>query len=151
MVATVPPTTAAAQATPPNRAVRMLGRYQLLRLLGKSAQTMLWLALDTNGDVEVMVALPRVQPPDPDALGAWVARVGRTSRLKHPKLARVLDVGEHERWPYAVYERDQFVTWGEKLTAKGLPGAELTQWSVQVLQGLAFAHEAGSAHRDLQP
>jgi HD-like signal output (HDOD) protein len=152
MVATVPPSTAAA-ASPatPNRAVRMLGRYQLLRLLGKSAQTMLWLALDTNGDLEVMLALPRVQPPDPDALGAWVARVGRTARLKHPKLARVLDVGEHERWPYAVYERQAFVTWGEKLTAKGLPGAELTQWSVQVLQGLAFAHEAGSAHRDLQP
>jgi HD-like signal output (HDOD) protein len=152
MVATVPPSTAAA-ASPatPNRAVRMLGRYQLLRLLGKSAQTMLWLALDTNGDLEVMVALPRVQPPDPDALGAWKARVGRTARLKHPKLARVLDVGEHERWPYAVYERQAFVTWGEKLTSKGLPGAELTQWSVQVLQGLAFAHEAGAAHRDLQP
>ena len=152
MVATVPPTTAAAPApAAPNKAVRMLGRYQLMRLLGKSAQTMLWLALDTRGDIEVMVALPRVQPPDADALGAWVARVGRTSRLKHPKLARVLDVGEHERWPYAVYERDQFVTWGEKLTSKGLPGQELTQWSVQVLQGLAFAHEAGSAHRDLQP
>ena len=149
MVATVPPT-AAAPATP-NRAVRMLGRYQLLRLLGKSAQTMLWLAIDTRGELEVMVALPRVQPPDPDALGAWVARVGRTSRLKHPRLARVLDVGEHERWPFAVYEREQFVTWGERLTAKGLAGSELTQWSVQVLQGLAFAHEAGAAHRDLQP
>jgi eukaryotic-like serine/threonine-protein kinase len=150
MVATDPPTAAAGPATL-NRAVRMLGRYQLLRLLGKSAQTMLWLALDSRGDVEVMLALPRLQPPDPDALRAWAARVGRTSRLKHPRLARVLEVGEHERWPYAVYEREQFVTWGEKLTAKGLPGAELTQWSVQVLQGLAFAHEAGAAHRDLQP
>ena len=152
MVATVPPTAAAAVASAtPNRAVRMLGRYQLLRLLGKSTQTMLWLAIDTRDDLEVMVALPRVQPPDPDALGAWVARVGRTGRLKHPRLARVLGVGEHERWPYAVYEREQFVTWGEKLTAKGLAGPELTQWSVQVLQGLAFAHEAGAAHRDLQP
>ena len=152
MVATVQPSAAAAApSASPNRAVRMLGRYQLLRLLGKSAQTMLWLALDTQGDIEVMVALPRAQPPDPDALGAWVARVGRSGRLKHPKLARVLDVGEHERWPYAVYERGAFVTWGEKLTSKGMPGAELTQWSVQILQGLAFAHEAGSAHRDLQP
>src|ERR1700761_5553040 len=152
MVATVQPSaTAAAPSATPNRAVRMLGRYQLLRLLGKSAQTMLWLALDTQGDIEVMVALPRAQPPDPDALGAWLARVGRTARLKHPKLVRVLDVGDHERWPYAVYERAGFVTWGEKLTSKGLPGAELTQWSVQILQGLAFAHEAGSAHRDLQP
>ena len=152
MVATVPPTAAAvARPAPPNRAVRMLGRYQLLRLIGKSEQTMLWLAIDSQGDAEVMVALPRVQPPDPDALGAWVARVGRSARLRHPKLARVLDVGEHERWPYVVYERGGFVTWGERLTSKGLPGPELTQWSVQVLQGLAFAHEAGAAHRDLQP
>jgi len=151
MVATSPPTANAAAPASPNRAVRMLGRYQLLRLLGKSAQTMLWLALDSQGDVEVMVALPRTQPPDPDELSAWVARVGRTGRLKHPKLARLLDVGEHERWPYAVYERGAFVTWSEKLTAKGLPGTELTQWSVQILQGLAFGHEAGAAHRDLQP
>jgi HD-like signal output (HDOD) protein len=142
---------AAARPATPNSAVRMLGRYQLLRLLGKSAQTMLWLAQDSRGDIEVMLAMPRARPADLDALGAWIARVGRTSRLKHPRLARVLDVGEHERWPYAVYEREQFVTWGEKLTAKGLPAAELTQWSVQVLQGLAFAHEGGSAHRDLQP
>jgi len=152
MVATVPNSPAApASAATPNRAVRMLGRYQLMRLLGKSAQTMSWLAQDSQGDVEVMLSMPRVRPADPDALGAWLARVGRTSRLKHPKLARVLDVGEHDRWPYAVYERDSFVTWSEKLTAKGLPGPELTQWSVQVLQGLAFAHEAGAAHRDLQP
>ena len=152
MVATVPTSTVApASPATPNRAVRMLGRYQLLRLLGRSAQTMLWLAQDSQGDVEVMLAMPRVRPADPDALSAWLARVGRTSRLQHPKLARVLHVGEHERWPFAVYERDTFVTWSEKLTAKGLPGPELTQWSVQVLQGLAFAHEAGSAHRDLQP
>jgi non-specific serine/threonine protein kinase len=150
MVATVPPTASAAQPATPNRAVRMLGRFQLLRLLGKSAQTMLWLAQDCEGDVEVMLAMPRARPADADALGAWLARVGRTSRLKHPKLAQVLHVAEHERWPYAIYERGAFVTWSEKLTAKGLPGSELTQWSVQVLQGLAFAHEAGSAHRDLQ-
>jgi len=152
MVPTVPTSTAVpASPATANRAVRMLGRYQLLRLLGRSAQTMLWLAQDSQGDVEVMLAMPRARPADPDALGAWLARVGRTSRLQHPKLARVLHVGEHERWPFAVYERDTFVTWSEKLTAKGLPGSELTQWSVQVLQGLAFAHEAGSAHRDLQP
>ena len=152
MVATIPPTAApAAPPATPNRAVRTLGRYQLMRLLGKSAQTMLWLAQDSRGDVEVMLAMPRARPVDPDALSAWTARVSRTGRLKHPKLARLLDVGEHERWPFAVYERENFVTWGERLTPKGMPGAELTQWSVQVLQGLAFAHEAGSAHRDLQP
>jgi non-specific serine/threonine protein kinase len=141
----------AAAAPASKSAVRMLGRYQLLRLLGKSAQTMVWLGLDTRGDVEVMLALPRTQPPDPDALGAWLARVRRSARLKHPRLAPLLDVGEHERWPYAVYERGAFLTWGERLGGRSLPAQELAQWCVQLLQGLAFAHEAGVAHRDLQP
>jgi len=143
-------TPAGAAAAPKTGAVRMLGRYQLMRLLGKSEQTMLWLAVDTRGDVEVMLALPRTQPPDPDALGAWGARVQRSARLKHPRLAAVLEVGEHERWPYVVYERGDFVTWGERLDKNGLPPQEFMPWCVQVLQGLAFAHEAGAAHRDLQ-
>ncbi|MGN6525223.1 MAG: HDOD domain-containing protein [Burkholderiaceae bacterium] len=148
MAVQAPPT--AAQAAP-NRAVRMLGRYQLLRLLGKSAQTMVWLGQDTQDESEVVLALPRAQPPDPDALGAWLARVRRSGRLKHPRLAPVLDVGEYERWPYAVYERGAFATWSERLGGKPLPPQELAQWCVQVLQGLAFAHEAGVSHRDLQP
>ncbi|HEX7689138.1 MAG TPA: protein kinase, partial [Burkholderiaceae bacterium] len=148
MAVQAPPTAATAA---PNRAVRMLGRYQLLRLLGKSAQTMVWLGQDTQGESEVVLALPRVQPPDPDALGAWLARVRRSGRLKHPRLAPVLDVGEYERWPYAVYERGAFATWSERLGGQPLPPQELAQWCVQVLQGLAFAHEAGVSHRDLQP
>jgi len=143
-------TPAAAPAAPKTGVVRMIGRYQLMRLLGKSGQTMLWLAVDTHGDLEVMLALPRVQPPDPDALAAWLDRVQRGARLKHPRLATVLEVGDHERWPFVVYERGPFVTWGERIGNAGLPALELTAWSVQVLQGLAFAHEAGAAHRDLQ-
>ncbi|HEX7638818.1 MAG TPA: HDOD domain-containing protein [Burkholderiaceae bacterium] len=141
-----------ATAPAPARAVRLLGRYQLLRLLGKSEQTMVWLGVDTHSEIEVVLALPRLQPPDPDALGACLARLRRTARLKHPKLAPVLDVGEHERWPYVAYERGDFVTWDERIPAgKGLPAQELAGWAAQALQGLAFAHEAGSAHRDLQP
>jgi len=102
MVATVPPTTAPAAApATPNRAVRLLGRYQLMRLLGKSAQTMLWLAVDTRGDVDVMLAMPRARPADPDALGAWIARVTRSGRLKHPKLARVYWISISRRFPLA--------------------------------------------------
>jgi non-specific serine/threonine protein kinase len=130
--------------------VRMIGRYQLLRLVGKSAQTMLWLGQAPGAEGEVLLALPRIQPVGAEALQAWTSRVRRMSRLLHPSLAKVLDVGEHERWPYAVYERGNFVTWQEKLDSKGLPAQELAQWSVQVLQALAFAHEAGAAHRDLQ-
>jgi HD-like signal output (HDOD) protein len=151
MVLNVSPPPAAPRAAPPPGAVRMFGRYQLLRLLGKSAQSMLWLGQDPRTDVDVMIAMPRVQPASAAALQAWLARARRCARLTHPKLAKVLEAGEHDRWPFVVYERGSQVTWGERLDSSGLGGQELAEWSVQVLQGLAFAHEAGFAHRDLQP
>ena len=148
-------TTAPAEPTPQRPAgggaVRMLGRYQLMRLLGKSTQSMLWLAQDTRGDAEVMLAMPRRQPAGDAALVAWMQRVRRTTRLVHPQLAPVLDVGEHDRWPFIVYERGEFATWPERIGNGGLAAADLAAWSVQVLRGLAFAHEAGMAHRDVQP
>jgi non-specific serine/threonine protein kinase len=151
MVLNVSPPPAAPRAAPNAGAVRMFGRYQLLRLLGKSTQGMLWLGQDPRTEVDVMIAMPRVQPAGAEALQAWLARVRRCTRLTHPKLAKVLEVGEHDRWPFVAYERGAYVTWSERLDSTGLGGQELAQWSVQVLQGLAFAHEAGFAHRDLQP
>lgn len=131
-------------------AVRMFGRFQLLRLLGKSERGMLWLAMDPHAGQEVMLAMPRQQPGDGGA-SAWQQAVRRAARLNHPRLAKAVDIGEHERWPYVVYDRGQGVTWAEKFSPQGLPGTDLAHWLAQAAQGLAFAHEAGVAHHDLQP
>jgi eukaryotic-like serine/threonine-protein kinase len=127
----------------------MFGRFQLLRLLGKSERGMLWLATDPRTDQEVMLAMPRQQPGD--GANAWQQAVRRAARLSHPHLARAIDIGEHERWPYVAYERGTAVTWAERLSPQGLPGGDVAQWVAQAAQGLAFAHEAGAAHHDLQP
>ena len=57
MVLNVSPPPAAPRAAPTAGAVRMFGRYQLLRLLGKSEHGMLWLGQEPRTDVEVMVAM----------------------------------------------------------------------------------------------
>jgi HD-like signal output (HDOD) protein len=139
-----------AHHAPPTHAVRHLGRFQLLRLLGKSARTMLWLAVDTRLDQERVLALPRSQPVDAAALQRWRETALKASRIDHPGLATVVEVGEHERWPYIVYDRGESVTLAERLGSKGLAPAELVPWVLQALEGLAFAHEAGIAHHDLQ-
>lgn len=141
-----PPDTRSASLT---GGVRLFGRFQLLRLLGKSERGMLWLAVDPRDNVELMLAMPRTQPGEGAA--AWHHAVRRAARLNHPRLARPLDIGEHERWPYVVYERGGRLTWAEKLGAQGLAATELAHWVAQAAQGLAFAHEAGTAHHDLQP
>lgn len=139
-----------APAAKPAGAVRMFGRYQLMRLLGKSDHTMAWLVVNTQDQQEYMLTMPR-KAPQAEALQAWQLSVKRAGRLNHPCLARVADIGEHERWPYVAYDRGTFVTWAERFSRQGVPGADVAMWAAQAAQGLAFVHEAGLAHHDLQP
>ncbi|OGB05479.1 MAG: protein kinase [Burkholderiales bacterium RIFCSPHIGHO2_12_FULL_69_20] len=111
---------------------------------------MAWLVSDPRVNQELILALPRSQPGDAAALQHWLDNARRASRIDHPGLAHVVEVGEHDRWPYIAYDRGNTVTLAEKLGNKGFAPAELVPWTLQVMEGLAFAHEAGIAHHDVQ-
>ena len=135
---------------PAAQTFRQLGRFQLLRLLGKSARTMLWLVIDPRAGQEMLLLLPRSQPADAAAMQRWLDAARRAARIQHPGLQPAVEVAEHDRWPYISYDRGTTVTLAERLGSKGMPATELVPWMLQVLQGLAFAHEAGLAHHDVQ-
>jgi non-specific serine/threonine protein kinase len=145
-MAALDPAPPAPSAAPP---LKRFGRFQIRRLLGRSARTMVWLVHDPRLAQELMLVLPR-QALAPDALEAWLQTVRRAARLRHPHLAPVAEVGEHERWPYAAYERRLGATLAERLSPQGEAPTQAAAWAVDVLAGLAFAHEAGVAHGDLQ-
>jgi eukaryotic-like serine/threonine-protein kinase len=140
-----------AAAAPRQQAVRWFGRLQLLQLLGKSELTMAWRVADPRTQQELMLVLPRVQPADAVAQEQWQQLVRQAARLNHPHLAAVVESGVQDGWPFVAYDPREQATLAERLPAKGLPGAEAAALMTQVLQGLAFAHEGGSAHHDLQP
>ncbi|WP_280150463.1 HDOD domain-containing protein [Piscinibacter sp. XHJ-5] len=143
-----------ASASPAPRtaaAVRRLGRFELRQLLGKSNATMVWLAFDPRLDQELMLTLPRAQPATAAALERWLDEVRSAARLNHPNLAHVVDVGVQEHWPYVAVDRALGVTLPEWMAAHPHPTPlEAVGWLCQALQGLAFAHEAGTGHGDLQ-
>ena len=126
------------------------GPFRLQRLLGKSAQTLVWLATDVRADAERVLVMPRAQAPDRAQLERHLQAANKAMRVKHPGLAVAVEVGEHDRWPYIAYQRGQSSTLSELTGAQGLPALEVARWCVQLLDGLAFAHEAGLAHRDIQ-
>ncbi len=138
-------------APQPAHPTRAFGRFELRRLLGKSAGSMLWLAFDPQRSAEVMLSLPRLQPTDAEALERWQQAVAVATRLNHPNLAPVSEVGVQDHWPYAVVERSLGIALTEWLAEHPNPQlADAAGWMVELLQGLAFAHEAGAAHLDLQ-
>jgi non-specific serine/threonine protein kinase len=135
----------------PAHAVRSFGRLRLLRLLGKSERTMAWRVADPASGQQLMLVLPRAQPPDAAALEGWQQAVRKAARLSHPNLAAAVEIGVRDGWPYVTYDPRDDLTLADRRTAQGLPGAEVAALAVQALQGLAFAHDAGMAHHDLQP
>lgn len=135
---------------PPAATVRRLGRFELLKLLGKSARTMVWLVHDPRMQQDLVLVLPRTQPPDAAAQDRWMQAVRKAARLNHPHLAPVVDIGEQERWPYVAYDRALGQTLAEQVVPGGLSPMDAARWAAQALDGLAFAHEAGLVHRDVQ-
>jgi HD-like signal output (HDOD) protein len=133
------------------QAVRHFGRFQLLQLVGKSQRTMLWLVADPRIGQDLVLAMPRSRPADAAALDRWMQSARRAARIDHPSLAHAVEVGEVEQWPYITYDRGNSASLSELLTTQGMVAAELIPRALQALQGLAFAHEAGAAHQDLQP
>lgn len=131
-------------------AVRHFGRFQLLQLLGKSERTMAWRVADPRSRQELVLVLPRRQPATADALERWTSAVRKAGRLNHPHLAAVVESGVEKQWPYVAYDPRDAATLAERISRQGEPGSDVAAWAVQGLEGLAFAHEAGVAHHDLQ-
>ena len=135
----------------PAAPTRKFGRFELHQLLGKSAGTMVWLARDSRGGHDVMLTLPRVQPQDSETLEHWTRGVRGAARLDHPNLAPVVEVGVQDQWPFIAVDRVHGVTLGEWIAAHPNAAAvDVVGWACQLLRGLAFAHEAGVIHLDLQ-
>lgn len=132
-------------------AVRRFGRFELRALQGRSARCMAWLAWDPRAGQELTLVLPRRQPASAEALADALDRARRAARLAHPHLAHAVEVGEQEHWPYIAYDRAIGATLAEREAREGEAPLDVARWIAQAASGLAFAHDAGHAHRDLQP
>jgi eukaryotic-like serine/threonine-protein kinase len=140
-----------ASASPRPLPVRKLGRFELRELIGRSQRTMAWLACDPRVGQELVIVMPREQPLDPDAAANWEHRARKAARLDHPNLAHPVEIGLQERWPFVAYDADGAQTLGSRIGSDGLPARDAADMTAQVARGLAFAHEAGMVHGDVQP
>jgi len=131
--------------------MRRFGRFELRALLNKSTRSMLWLVFDSRHGQEMLLAMPRQAPNSEAAMAHWLKTAHAGARVQHPNLAHVIEVGRVEQWPFVAYDRALGETLEERLARQPAPTPlEAADWVCQLLEGLAFAHEAGHAHRDMQ-
>ncbi len=133
-------------------APELLGPYRLRRELGRGGQAVVWLAEDTRFGREVALKVaPR--PPGAADLAPRLRREAQAaSRVSHPGLCPIYDVGADERQAWIAM---RYVP-GETLERRIARGADDSlvrriEWLEALARALHEAHEAGVVHRDVKP
>ena len=130
-----------------------LGRYRIIRELGRGGMGVVHLAYDPLLDRQVALkVLPVGLSDDTNANRALAREARAASATDHPNIATVHDVGHTSdgRW-FIVMSHYPGVTVRELLGRGALPPARAAEIARQVAAGLAAAHQAGIVHRDIKP
>ena len=142
-----------ATAQPDAPEAAMIGRFELRRILGQGAQSVVWLAFDPRLEREVAIKQMKLdQGADAATLAQWLREARSVSRLTHPGIVPVFEADVHEQRPYLVFEYVPGQTLAQLLAQHGaMVPAQALSLTRDVLDALSAAHAAGVVHRDLKP
>jgi eukaryotic-like serine/threonine-protein kinase len=133
-----------------------LGRYEVIKELGRGAMGVVYLGRDPKINREVAIKTLRYEEVDEEQLVEVKKRFFREAeaagKLSHPNIVTIYDVGEDYDLAYMAME----LLDGSDLTKycqKGnlLPLPEVTKIISSVAQALDYAHCRGVVHRDIKP
>jgi eukaryotic-like serine/threonine-protein kinase len=129
-----------------------LGPYEIRSALGAGGMGEVYRARDTRLDREVAIKVLPAEVATDTSLKQRLEREAKAvSKLSHPHICILHDVGHHDGTDYIVMELLQGETLEQRLTKGPLPSKEVLRFATQVADALAKAHKLGITHRDLKP
>ncbi len=137
--------TAWAEGLSPGTAI---GRYDLIREVGRGGFGVVWEARDRELGRRVAVKVIRVRR-DGVPEKRLLAEAEVAARLSHPGIVTILDVGRGEKGAWLVLEFLSGRTLAARLEEGALPLREALRVATDLARALGHAHAHGVVHRDL--
>ncbi|MGE0759500.1 MAG: WD40 repeat domain-containing serine/threonine protein kinase, partial [Pirellulaceae bacterium] len=129
-----------------------LGRYRVLRRLGRGGMGVVYEAIDdSSGQRVALKLLPRLSMQDATARERFRREALTTARLHHPHIVPILEVGEHDRQPFLALEFVDGPTLAELLRKAPQSPRQAATLVETLARAVHYAHEQGVVHRDLKP
>jgi serine/threonine protein kinase len=129
-----------------------LGPYEIVAPLGAGGMGEVYKARDTRlGRTVAIKILSPALSRDPDFRARFDREAQTISRLSHPHICTLFDVGKELDVDYLVLEYLDGQTLAELCRKGPLPVARAIALGLEICDALAAAHRAGVLHRDLKP
>lgn len=136
---------------PPPALPRRIGKFDIRRVLGTGAQSIVYLGYDAHLQREVAIKSLRLAGGSA-AQQALIEEARAVSSLRHPNIVPIFDAGTEGGDPYLVFEYVDGETLAERLRARGgIAPAAAVELMLPILDAVGHAHRHGVIHRDLKP
>lgn len=130
-----------------------LGRYKLLRELGKGGMSSVYLAEHTGMHLPVAIKVLPLKRVDKKSYKERFEREAQASfRLNHPNIARATNFDHQGDLWYIVLDYIDGTDLYKTVKEQGpLPVKDALNYIRQAALGLQYAHDEGLVHRDIKP
>src|SRR5216683_2543190 len=129
-----------------------LGPYEIVSPLGSGGMGEVYCARDTRleRNVAVKVLAPTIGS-DPSLRQRLEREAKAISKLSHPHICTLHDIGHQDGMDFLVMEYLEGETLEQRLIRGPLPPEQTLRYAAQIADALAKAHKLGITHRDLKP
>ena len=129
---------------------KMLGRYEIISLLGRGGMGEVYLARDRQLRRKVAVkVLPETVASDRERLNRFEQEAVAASALNHPNIITIHEIGEADGAHFLVSEYVDGYTLRDKM--RSITVSEALDVAMQTSSALKAAHQHGIVHRDIKP
>ncbi len=129
-----------------------IGRYELLRSLGRGGMGQVLLARQENPQREVALKILRADLTNPTLNRRFRLEAEILGRLNHPGISQIYEAGTTEDGhSYFAMEYVPGLPLGQFVRDEGLGPREILELAIQICEAVQHAHEHGVIHRDLKP
>jgi eukaryotic-like serine/threonine-protein kinase len=128
-----------------------LGPYQIQSAIGAGGMGEVWRAHDSRLDRDVALkVLPAAAATDETARARLVREARFASKLNHPHICKVYEVGEADAQVFLAMELIEGQPLSARLGDGPLPVADVLRYGQQMADALAHAHSRSVVHRDFK-
>jgi serine/threonine protein kinase len=129
-----------------------VSHYRIVSHLGGGGMGVVYRAEDMRLGRDVAIKfLPNSLSSDVLSLERFRREARVASRINHPHICTVYDIGEYEQQPFLVMELLEGETLKSWIGRARVTLPDLLKWSAQFCEALEAAHLAGIIHRDVKP